>query len=44
MSAAVEEMKRAKHDLGLPGFQIGSSINEWNLDDKALDPVYKVPT
>lgn len=39
---AVEEMKRAKHDLGMPGFQIGSHVEELNLDAKELYPVYKV--
>lgn len=38
---AVEEMKRAKHDLNMPGFQIGSHIDDWNLDAKELYPVYK---
>ncbi len=35
-------MKRAKHDLNMPGFQIGSHIGDWNLDAKELYPIYKV--
>ena len=35
-------MKRAKHDLNLPGFQIGSHVGEWNLDAPELYPIYKV--
>ncbi|UYV62289.1 ACMSD [Cordylochernes scorpioides] len=38
---AVEEMRRGVLDLGLAGFQIGSHVNDWDLDDPALDPVYK---
>ncbi len=38
----MEEIKRVKHDLRFPGFQIGSHINDWNLDAKELYPVYKV--
>ena len=39
---AAQEMKRAFGELGLPGFQIGSHIGDWNLDSKELYPVYKV--
>ena len=35
-------MKRAKHDLNMPGFQLGSHVGEWNLDAKELYPIYKV--
>ena len=35
-------MKRAVGELGFPGFQIGSHVGEWNLDNKEFDPVYKV--
>eukprot|EP00094_Tigriopus_californicus_P003621 TCALIF_03483-PA protein Name:"Similar to ACMSD 2-amino-3-carboxymuconate-6-semialdehyde decarboxylase (Bos taurus)" AED:0.06 eAED:0.06 QI:13/0.83/0.71/1/0.66/0.71/7/146/371 len=38
---AVEEMKRAKSELNMPGFQIGSHIGDWNLDAKELYPIYK---
>ncbi len=39
---AAEEIKRVKHDLPhTRGFQIGSHIDDWNLDARELDPVYK---
>jgi aminocarboxymuconate-semialdehyde decarboxylase len=38
---AAEEIKRCKHDLNFPGFQIGSHIGEWNLDAPELYPIYK---
>lgn len=37
---AVTEAERCVRDLGLKGFQIGSHVNEWNLSDRALDPIY----
>lgn len=39
---AVEEMTRCCQDLGFKGIQIGSHINEWNLDQKDLYPIWKV--
>ena len=39
---AAEEVKRCVHDLGLSGIQIGSHINQWNLDAKELIPFWKV--
>lgn len=39
---AIEEMSRCVKDLGFQGFQIGSHINEWNLDEKKLYPIWKV--
>ena len=39
---AVEELKRIATDLKFPGVQIGSHVNDWNLDEPALYPVYKV--
>ena len=39
---AVQEMKRCVLNLGFPGLQIGTSINSWNLDNKELDPFWKV--
>ncbi|KAB7505623.1 2-amino-3-carboxymuconate-6-semialdehyde decarboxylase [Armadillidium nasatum] len=38
---AVEELKRLKSDLNFAGIQIGSHINEWNLDAKELHPIWK---
>ena len=39
---AVEELKRCIVDLGLSGVQIGSHINDWNLDAEQLVPFWKV--
>lgn len=38
---AVGEVERGIRDLGLRGFQIGSHVNDWNLSDPALFPVYE---
>ncbi|KAI9298487.1 2-amino-3-carboxymuconate-6-semialdehyde decarboxylase-like protein [Neoconidiobolus thromboides FSU 785] len=38
---AIQEMKRCVNELGLPGVQIGSHINEWNLDAPELDLFFK---
>lgn len=37
---AVKEAERCVHELGLRGFQIGSHVNQWNLSEPALFPVY----
>lgn len=37
---AIQEARRCIKDLGLIGFQIGSHINQWNLSDPNLFPVY----
>jgi hypothetical protein len=39
---AAEEIKRCVVDLGMSGIQIGSHINNWNLDAPELIPVWKV--
>ncbi len=39
---AVEEMTRCCKDLGFKGIQIGTHINDWNLDEKKLYPIWKV--
>eukprot|EP00039_Didymoeca_costata_P019731 m.338712 g.338712 ORF g.338712 m.338712 type:complete len:377 (+) comp18514_c0_seq1:134-1264(+) len=38
---AVQELKRCKNELKFPGVQIGSHINERNLDDEYFDPLWK---
>jgi len=38
---AIEEMKRCKFELKFPGIEIGTNINDWNLDAKELYPFYK---
>ncbi len=39
---AAKELERCVNDLGLRGIEIGSHINDWNLDDEALFPVYEM--
>lgn len=39
---AVKEMERCVKELGFPGVQIGSHINEWDLNTQELYPVYAV--
>jgi len=38
---AVQELKRCITDLGLAGVMIGTHINEWNLDEPELFPVFE---
>ena len=38
---AVEEMTRCVKDLDFKGIQIGTHINDWNLDEKKLYPIWK---
>ena len=38
---AVREMERCITDLKLSGIEIGSHINDWNLDNENLFPVYE---
>lgn len=38
---AVQELRRCVQELGLAGVQIGSHVNEWNLDCPALFPVFE---
>lgn len=38
---AAREVERGMRELGLKGFQIGSHVNEWNLSDPALRPVFE---
>ena len=39
---AVEELRRCIIDLGLVGIQIGSHINDWNLDAPELEHIWEV--
>ncbi|MFQ5650396.1 MAG: amidohydrolase family protein [bacterium] len=38
---AIQELERCVEQLGLAGVQIGSHVNEWNLNDAALFPVFQ---
>jgi aminocarboxymuconate-semialdehyde decarboxylase len=38
---ACQELRRLK-ELGLNGIQIGSHINDWNLDEKKLYPIWEL--
>ena len=38
---AVKELERCINELGLSGVQIGTHINDWNLDDPQLFPFYE---
>ena len=37
---AVRELDRCVTQLGLPGIEIGSHVNDWNLSEPALFPVF----
>jgi len=36
-SLAIEELRRCVNELGLKGVQIGTHVNDWNLDHHELD-------
>lgn len=38
---ATRELERCMRELGLSGVQIGSHVNDWNLDDPRLFPVFE---
>jgi aminocarboxymuconate-semialdehyde decarboxylase len=38
---AIAELERCVLDLGLPGIEIGTHVNEWNLDAPELFPVFE---
>ena len=38
---AVKELERCIKDLKLSGIEIGSHVNDWNLDNENLFPVYE---
>lgn len=37
---SVKELERCMNDLGMAGVEIGSHVNDWNLNDENLFPVY----
>lgn len=40
-NVAIKELTRCVKDLGLAGVQIGSHVNDWNLDDPNLFPFFQ---
>jgi aminocarboxymuconate-semialdehyde decarboxylase len=38
---AAEELRRCVQDLGLAGIQIGTHVNDWNLDAPELFPIFQ---
>ena len=38
---AIKEMERLKHELNLPGIQIGSNINDRNLSESDFFPIFE---
>lgn len=38
---AIQELRRIKEDLNLPGIQIGSNINDKNLGEESLFPIFE---
>jgi aminocarboxymuconate-semialdehyde decarboxylase len=38
---AIKELRRCIQDLGLVGIQIGSHVNDWNLDAPELFPIFE---
>ncbi len=38
---AIEELDRCINELNLKGIEIGSHVNQWNLDDEKLFPIFK---
>jgi len=38
---AIQELERCVNDLGLRGIEIGSHVNDWNLDAPELFPVFE---
>jgi len=38
---AVRELERCVRELGLRGVQIGTHVNNWNLDEPALFPIFE---
>lgn len=38
---AIQELERCKNELGLPGIQIGSNINDLNLNEERFFPIFE---
>jgi aminocarboxymuconate-semialdehyde decarboxylase len=38
---AIKELDRCVNDLNLSGIEIGSHVNEWNLDNEKLFPIFQ---
>ncbi len=38
---AIKEMERCVKDLGLAGVEIGTHVNDWNLDNENLFPIFE---
>lgn len=38
----MKELRRCVQDLGLVGVEIGTHINDWNLDAPELFPIFEV--
>jgi aminocarboxymuconate-semialdehyde decarboxylase len=38
---SIKELERCVNELRLPGVQIGTHVNEWNLDEPRLFPVFQ---
>ena len=38
----MQELRRCVKDLGFPGVEIGSHINQWNLDAPELQSIFAV--
>lgn len=41
INLAIKELERCVNDLGLAGVEIGSHINDWNLNEQHLFPFYE---
>ncbi len=38
---AIKELERCVNELGMAGIQIGSHVNDWNLDEPSLFPIFE---